>query len=217
MSPKNSAKTERIVEAAAHLFAYQGYHATSTRQIARLAEVSENTLFRHFDHKEDIFWLALRSYTQALTPQWDLHDGIREGVAPLVALPRILELLTNSVNCKPEVLRLIAVAYLELQGKAEALCRDLLSPLVSELSKYLAASVEKGELLKVDPTLLAELLMSMALMHPELSKLTDGNRLSRAGNPEAFQAYSKFWIDLLSPRPSVSSMPPEQRFGQASS
>jgi AcrR family transcriptional regulator len=38
---KSSARTDKIVQAAGRLFAYQGYHGTSTRQIAHLADVSE--------------------------------------------------------------------------------------------------------------------------------------------------------------------------------
>jgi hypothetical protein len=53
-------KIEKAVQAAGKLFARQGYHGTSTREIAQLGEVSENTLFRHFDHKEDLFWAAIR-------------------------------------------------------------------------------------------------------------------------------------------------------------
>src|SRR5579863_3398033 len=129
MPLKNSVRTDRIVDAEAQLFARQGYHGTSTREIARLAEVSENTLFRHFDHKEDIFWSALRLQTEALKPRWELLDGIKAGDAPEVVLPQILELLADTVNRRPELLRLIAVAFLEWQGKAEELCRDLISPL----------------------------------------------------------------------------------------
>ena len=95
---------------------------------------------------------------------------------PEVVLPQILELLTDTVKYKPEVLRLIAVAVLELQGRGEALCRDLFSPLFSEISRYLASSVKKGEVVEVDPTLLAASLMAMVLIHPQLSKLTEGKR-----------------------------------------
>ena len=56
--PKNSGQNDKIVNAAAQLFARQGYHGTSTREIARLADISENTLFRYFEHKEDLFWAA---------------------------------------------------------------------------------------------------------------------------------------------------------------
>lgn len=200
MSLRNSVRTEKIVAAAALLFARQGYHGTSTREIARLAEVSENTLFRHFDHKEDIFWSALRSNAAALKPRRDLLEGIRAGEVPEVVLPQILELLTDTVRYKPEVLRLIAVAVLELQGKGEALCRDLFSPLFSEISRYLASSVEKGEVVEVDPTLLAASLMAMVLIYPQLSKLTDGDGPSLADRRDAVHVYSKFWLDVLSPR-----------------
>jgi AcrR family transcriptional regulator len=216
MSPRNSARTEKIVEAAAHLFARQGYHGTSTRQIAHLAKVSENTLFRHFDHKEDLFWSALRSRVAGLTFQWDLLKGIGDGDVPEVVLPKIVELLLNSVNSRPEVLRLIAVASLELQGKAESVWRDLLSPFFSRISKYLAACVEKGEVLEVNPTLLTASLMAMAFMHPQLSRLTDDNSLSKADNQDAVRAYSKFWIDVLSARLPVSSSPNAQTVVQAS-
>jgi AcrR family transcriptional regulator len=207
MSPRNSARTEKIVEVAARLFARQGYHRTSTREIARLAQVSENTLFRHFDHKEDIFWSALRSQTEALTPQRDLLSRIRAGDAPEVVLPKIFELLTDTVNYRPEVLRLIAVAFLELQEKAEVLCRDLLSPLLSEISQYLATSVAKREVLDVDPSLLAASLMAMVLMHPQLSKLTSANSPPPLDSRCAVTAYSKFWLDMLSPRIPTTPKP----------
>ena len=42
---------ERIVTAAAELFAQRGYAATTTRAIAERAGVNEVTVFRHFDNK----------------------------------------------------------------------------------------------------------------------------------------------------------------------
>ena len=49
VTPKRSVRGDKILQAAGKLFARQGYYGTSTREIARLAGVSENTLFRHFD------------------------------------------------------------------------------------------------------------------------------------------------------------------------
>ncbi len=45
------ATRQKIVEAALDLFARQGYAATSTRQVAHAAEVSEGLIFRHFPTK----------------------------------------------------------------------------------------------------------------------------------------------------------------------
>ena len=200
MPLKNSERTEKIVAAASKLFARQGYHGTSTREIARLAEVSENTLFRHFSCKEDLFWTALRSRAEVLTPQLDLLNGIRTGDAPAIVLPKILELLADTVNHKPDVLRLIAIAFVELRDKSEAFCRELFSPLVLEVNQYLARSVAKGEVMEVDPSLAAASLLAMVLMHPHLSRMTTDDGRSPIDSQGAVIAYSKFWLDVLKPR-----------------
>ncbi len=45
-------KKRRIVEAAIHCFAENGYAATATNTIARRAGVAEGTIFRHFETKK---------------------------------------------------------------------------------------------------------------------------------------------------------------------
>jgi len=47
--------TERIADAARQLFADRGYHGTTTREIARLADVSETLLFRYYGSKATLF------------------------------------------------------------------------------------------------------------------------------------------------------------------
>jgi AcrR family transcriptional regulator len=199
MRPGNSSKSEKILESAAHLFAQQGYHGTSTREIALKAQVSENTLFRYFARKEDLFWSALRSRT-ALIARSDLFSDSRGNEAPEVVLPKILQLLTETVNSRSEILRLIAIAHVELQANAEEHCEDFFSPFFSEISEYLAKSVAKGEVVKVDPSLLATCLMGMVFMHPQFSKFTAGNIKSNIDSKGAASAYSKFWLDILIPR-----------------
>jgi AcrR family transcriptional regulator len=74
---KSSATTDKIIEAASRLFSRQGYHGTSTRQIDQLAGVGENTLFRQFEHKEEIFWSTLRYHSSGLK----LRRGLVEELA----------------------------------------------------------------------------------------------------------------------------------------
>ena len=53
-SPKWDRTHTHIQLAALELFTHQGYSATTTAQIAAVAEVSQMTLFRHFPTKESL-------------------------------------------------------------------------------------------------------------------------------------------------------------------
>jgi AcrR family transcriptional regulator len=52
-------KKEKILQAALQLFAKEGYYATSTSKIAKVAEVSEGLIFRHFGNKEGLLQTIL--------------------------------------------------------------------------------------------------------------------------------------------------------------
>lgn len=47
--------SEKILEAAMRLFSENGYKAVTTKEIAREAGVSEMTVFRHFENKQNLF------------------------------------------------------------------------------------------------------------------------------------------------------------------
>src|SRR6478752_8442445 len=51
---KKTKKQEAIVEAAIKLFAEKGYANTSTAEIAKVAEVSEGTIFKHYRTKDTL-------------------------------------------------------------------------------------------------------------------------------------------------------------------
>ena len=61
---------ERLVRAALELFTSQGYHASTTPQVARRAGVAEGTIYRHFTSKEqllnDIYRGAVRMFAQVV-------------------------------------------------------------------------------------------------------------------------------------------------------
>ncbi len=195
--PRNPARTEKIAAAAARLFARQGYHGTSTREIARLADVSENTLFRYFDCKEVLFWSALRLYLADLKMRRDLLDAIGRCEPPEVVLPKLVELIKDTVEFRPELLRLMGVAFLELHWKSEAIFQESVSPLFSLIRQYLAANIKLGRLRDLDPTMATAALLSTVLLHPSLSRLVDGDCQRFVDSKEAGRAYTRFWLDVL--------------------
>ncbi len=200
---KGSGTAETIVLAAAKLFASQGYHGTSTREIARIAGVSENTLFRHFNNKEDLFWSALLWYTKGLKFRRDLQEGLGRCDPPEVILPKLFELLSDTASYRPELVRLIGVAFLELHSKMETYCHEHLSHMASAISQYLATNMKKGVIHDLDPTMLTASFLMLAVMHPGLSELLDKDNLSKTDHAASARAYARFWLDVLIPRPAL--------------
>ncbi len=196
---KSSMRTEKLIEAATKLFARQGYHRTSTRQIAHLAGVGENTLFRQFNHKEELFWSALHYHASGFKLCRDLMDGLTQCDSPHVVLPKILDLLTEMASYKPELLRLIAIAFLELHWKADEFGNEYLSPGLIQISQYLETNIKQGKLPRVDPEILTTALMMTTFVHPGVSRLIDRNHPLHQGSPGASRTYSSFWLALLAP------------------
>jgi AcrR family transcriptional regulator len=199
MTTKQVERTGKIIQAASQLFARQGYHGTSTREIARLADISENTLFRHFEHKEDIFWAALRAGLGGLRLRKDLLDSIAQCEVPEVVLPKIVSALVDTVTYKPQLLCLIVVAMIELRWKAETICHEHLSPIFAAFHRYLAMNIESGRIRNLDPRMITSALGMTVLVHPELSRLISGGPPPHSDSRDAVRAYTKFWLDILAP------------------
>jgi hypothetical protein len=98
--------------------------------------------------------------------------------------------------------RLIAVAFLELRGKAEEVCRENLAPLFTAISGYLATNIESGKLRNLNPAIVTAAIALTVIAQPELSKLIDGSRLSQLGGRETIDEYSAFWLNVLVPSPN---------------
>lgn len=205
IQPVTSEVPGRIARAAVALFSRQGYHGTSTREIARLADVSEVTVFRYFDHKEDIFISALHSAFRNIKQRLDLFDRVAETRTPDTMLPQILGLLVDVATFSPELTKLIAVAFLELHGKAEDVCFQHLTPLFTAIAAYLTTNMATGKLRSLNPVIVTAAMTLTVIAQPELSKLIAGSGLSRLNGRESIEEYSRFWLSVLTPLPTDSA------------
>ncbi|HVZ84587.1 MAG TPA: TetR/AcrR family transcriptional regulator [Terracidiphilus sp.] len=192
---------DKIVRAAVALFARQGFHGTSTREIARLADVSEVTVFRYFNHKDDIFWFALQESFDAIKSRLNSLDRSSRRGTPEVMLPELIGMLVDIATYSPELVRLIAVAVLEMRGRAEEVCRANLTPLFDAISGYLSRNIESGKMRNLNPAILTAAIALTVVAQPELSRLIEGGSLMPLGGREAIHAYSSFWLDVLVPEP----------------
>jgi AcrR family transcriptional regulator len=68
-SKKQDTKLPQLIRAAVKLFVEHGIEATTTKQIAELAEVAEGTLYRHFKGKEDLAFKVFITHMEAFTAE----------------------------------------------------------------------------------------------------------------------------------------------------
>ena len=90
---------ERMVLAAADLFAEQGYDATTVAQIAERAGVTKSTFFRHFPDKRELLVAGQEVLSRLLA------EGIAEAPAPASPLEAVAAGLERASNAMGPVNR----------------------------------------------------------------------------------------------------------------
>jgi AcrR family transcriptional regulator len=203
-----SDRSSRILEASGDLFARHGYHGTSTREIARVVGLSENTLFRYYNHKEEIFWAALGQRLKGIRLHQELLDGLARCENPRVVLPQLVAQLVDTVILNPEILRLVSVALIELHWKASAMFREHLAPAFSVIKDYFERSMMEGRIRKLDPGLTATAVGMTVLAHFELARFREDGPLL-TDNRTLIEAHSRFWLGVLVPDFHSSSVSQE--------
>jgi len=208
MSPLKSGTKERIVEASVKLFAQQGFSATTTREIARLADVNECTVFRYFPTKHELFWTAVRSRLERLRLGKELDLALAKDEDPKAVVPLIVAFLIQTVTYQPELIRLIRFSLLEQQPTSQRLYRQDLSPIFLAIFGYIERSIRRGALRSVDPSITAVGVLATIFFQQGIYDLFLGAGPLFANTDEAIAAYSTFWLRALMPESEVITAKP---------
>jgi AcrR family transcriptional regulator len=194
--------SNRICHAATALFARQGYHGTTTAEISRLAQVNEVTLFRYFNCKEDLYLFTLQSGFGTIKPRLEQLLQSPENNCPESTVPQILKLLVEVTTFSPELARLVMIAFIEVHGKAQALCVKNLTPLLTAITGSLTASMQCGMLKDLNAVILTA---AMSLPVFALSELKPNETIAELNSAEIINEFSSFWLKVLMPTHEVGS------------
>ncbi|MGH7537047.1 MAG: TetR/AcrR family transcriptional regulator [Gemmatimonadales bacterium] len=94
----------RLVRAALELFTAQGYHPTTTPQLARKAGIAEGTIYRHFASKQQLLNELYRGAARWGTKL--VREADAASLGPRDKLVRLAELLAEGAVREPAVVRL---------------------------------------------------------------------------------------------------------------
>jgi AcrR family transcriptional regulator len=188
----------RIVEAAAQLFAYNGFKGTTTREIAQLASLNEATLFRYFPRKPELFWAAVESHVARVKLARETQASLASDDSPAIVVPRLVTFLLDNLNHQPQLRRLLHVAAFELP-ESDQMIREHLGPIFDMVCAYFRRCAEKGTMRNVEPSLATLGLMGAITAHQGWSKLLTGREAPYADDQQALSAYTVLWLSGLLP------------------
>ena len=137
--PKNT--RERLVRAALDLFTTQGYHASTTPQVAHRAGVAEGTIYRHFTSKEqllnEIYRGAARMFTQII-------EETPGGSPCRTRMNRIADGWGKVAVADPPLVKLVFVS--PPTGLLDEKSRETFEQMRAALEKVVASGKASGEI-----------------------------------------------------------------------
>lgn len=179
--------SQKIIDATMSLVRDKGYVATTTKDIAHLAEVNECTLFRKFKNKKDIVLngMAQEKWRGNITPevfqnvQWELQPD--------------LEMFMNAYmdRITPDFVNLsIGLRAPQLYAETAPLIMKIPQAFISSLVKYFEQMEQMG---KIDPMDFEGLAMTVfsstfgytflkASFHQELTKVEQADFVKHSVN-----------------------------------
>jgi AcrR family transcriptional regulator len=199
----------RIIEAAAQLFAHNGFKGTTTRDIAQLADLNEATLFRYFPRKPDLFCAALKSHVARVKLGRDTQISLASDDAPTIVVPLLIAFVMDNLKNQPDLRRLLHVAAFELP-EAEMMIREHLGPIFDMVCGYFKRCVEKGTMRNVAPSLAALGLLGTITAHQSLYQLFKGKEPPYPNHEQALCAYTLLWLNGLQLGKEALTVPAER-------
>ncbi len=189
-----SDRHRQIISVAMQLFARQGFQGTTTRQIAERAHVNEAILFRHFRHKEDLYWAVLESKCRGARGRRDLQSRLRRAAGPREALASVAEDILRRNMDDPTRMRLFLFSALENHGLSQRFFRTHVARYYDVLADYIRARIRRGEFRRVDARLAARSFLGMVAQHYQVQELFGGKRYERFDSRRVSETLADIWL-----------------------
>ena len=172
ISPKSDDTRERILKAAAEVFAEKGYTGATTRAIAEAAEVNEVTLFRHFGSKRNLFTemihkhSALPNLTAVIENQ--LTGEFRQDLIHLATV------FFQTITVRKEALRLMLCEADELPEIRDVVVK-IPDQLRQVLTRYFRDKINRRYLREMNPEVMAQAFLGMFFSYGIAREMLDAD------------------------------------------
>jgi TetR/AcrR family fatty acid metabolism transcriptional regulator len=152
-------REERILDAAATVFARKGFHKATIREISDLADVADGTIYNYFDNKFDLLiGLFARLAELDRLPGELGQDAATDARSFMFAA---FQHRMDRIRQNEEMLRAVLPEVLVNSDLRERFYRQYVLRIASILEPYVRRQVERGQMRPVDVPLTVRVVQSM--------------------------------------------------------
>lgn len=156
MGAKGEATRQRLMDAAEEIYGTKGFYHTSVGDITRKAGVAQGTFYLYFESKNEIFAELLRHLSHVLRRE---TEQATQSAKDRVEAERLgIEAFYKFVDKHRNLYRIVRQA----EFVDEELFRWYYSRMAQGYTKRLAQAMERGEIRRMDPEMLAWCLMGLS-------------------------------------------------------
>jgi AcrR family transcriptional regulator len=164
-------RRDQILQASVELFSKHGFAGTTTKEIARMAGVSEALVFRHFATKDELYNVILEGKSCQMGFLRTVSGGNEELNKAIEAKDdrdvfyRMALDSLNSQQSDPRFMRLILYSALEEHDLAERFFRESVSRIYEFIGGYIRMRQDDGVFRKTDPEIVVRAFHGMIVHH----------------------------------------------------
>lgn len=154
-------RKQRILEAAARLFAENGFHRTSTRDIAEAADVGEGTIYNYFENKDGLLMALMNSLAALQERQAVFDESFEQNIYAFFEAYFLQRM--NYLGDNYHIFLAVLPEILNTPDLRQRYMGELLKPAMDMIEKHLIARGEKGLIEPLDFSLYTRFMVATLL------------------------------------------------------
>lgn len=192
-------RRSQILQIAIGLFSQKGFSGTTTKEIARVAGVSEAMVFRHFATKSELYH-AILDYKACRGGNPNPFEWAGDAMSRKDDREVFYRMILNALNHHeqdPQFMRLLFHSALEEHELAEMFVGQNIIPMYGFLSEYIAKRQKDGAIRNdIDPRIIIRACVGMMIHHSLNNTLWDKKRrFLDISNEEAAKSFAEILLN----------------------
>lgn len=177
------ARREQILQTALTLFSQKGFKGTTTKEIARVAGVSEAMVFRHFESKDALYGAILdtKGCQEGIHRfPWENNAVLRQAISDkddFAVFYNIALDVLNKHEADVGFMRLLFYSALEEHELAESFFNEFISKVYDFIGGYIRSRQEDGDFRDFEPRIAVRSFLGMLIHHSLNNILWDKKRV----------------------------------------